>query len=265
MLWIIRGVRGVIFFSLLLASCEMVIFRIEGEVVDINGEPLPGVCVSSSQTFDYAITDAKGKFYFTSLKPVSKIDLIKSDYLPIRIELTQMQNAKVNLGKITLVLKPFTQGVYYYDRLSKRYIMLSYSQVKRVKFEENIFLPSVARNEIVKVKVSPLTLYVYKMPHYDVKLYRMKLVDLKIDKSGEGKLKDKTEKEEQSQVFVPDEPVMVHTRFISMVDNTLFIIEPLRELEPGYYCINWGAFETPFPKIPDNYLFEYEDESNEEK
>lgn len=253
---------GGVVFVLLLCACEVRLYRIEGEVVDLNNEPLPGVCISSSQTSDYAITDAKGKFYFTTRKPITKIELIKSDYLPIQIELNQFQNNKINLGKVTLTLKPFIPGVYYFDETLRKYIMLSYSQVKRVKFEEGTFLPSVTLDNVVKISSSTPIFYVYRMPYYDIKLYKMRLREVKVKESSDEKSKDRAEGKDL-QFLVPEQPQIVHTRFISTIDNSLFIIEPLKELEAGYYCINWGAFETPFPKILDGYLFEYVPNTND--
>lgn len=244
---------------LFLSSCNIVLFRIEGQVVDLNGEPLPGVCVTSQQTSDYAITDAMGKFYFTLRKPVTKLKFLKSDYLPVEIEIPHFKNNRVDVGRITLTLKPFLTGVYYYDKSLRRYVMLSFSQAKRLKLDDNNLFPSLELNDIVQVKVSPLILYIYRMPYYDIKMYRLKLVDVRAsgidgDKSGD-KSKVEAGKAENTQVLVPDRPVIVHTRFLSPIDNSLFILEPLDNLDEGYYCINWGAFETPYPKIVDNYLF----------
>ncbi len=245
---------------LFLSSCDIVLFRIEGQVVDLNGEPLPGVCVTPQQTSDYAITDAMGKFYFTLRKPVTKLKFLKSDYLPVEIEIPHFKNNRVDVGRITLTLKPFSAGVYYYDNSLGRYVMLSFSQAKRIKLDDNSLLfPSLELNEIVQVRVSPLILYIYRMPYYDIKMYRLKVVDIRASRVGGDKsgYKSKVEagKAEGTQVLIPDKPIIVHTRFISSIDNSLFILEPLDNLDEGYYCVNWGAFETPFPKIVDNYLF----------
>jgi len=254
-LFSIWGGISILFF----ASCNLILFRVEGVVVDFNGEPLPGVCVASPDTSDYAITDANGKFYFTSRKPISKIEFIKSDYLPIQVEIPKYIENKVNLGKVTLILKPFSSGVYFYDKSQKRYVMLSYSQVKRVKLDENNILPGVALDDIVQVKSSPISFYVHRMPHYDIKMYKLKGVEVKVRGSPEDASKNKSEKDKPMdgtiQVLVPDRPVMVHTQFISTIDSSLFLLEPLDDLSEGFYCINWGAFETPFPKVIDNYLF----------
>jgi len=45
------------------------------------------------------------------------------------------------------------------------------------------------------------------------------------------------------------------------MDTSLFVLKPVNELKPGVYCISWRAFEVPFPRMNDCFLFSIEEET----
>ncbi len=259
-----------LFFCLLtyLTSCER-IYTVQGKVFTISGEALPGVCVSSPEILKHTITNAKGNFTFRLSKPISKLEFIKSDYLPFVVPV-YLDNTTIVLPDIFLTPKPSVPGVYFLIKEKNMYKPLMRGKIERTQIEKQNSVPSVRLDEIVQVEEKVPSIYVFRLPPYDLVLYRMKEY---IDKKEDIKSDKKTDKsdtqstptgkdhvEREKRIWVPDEPVLTYSEFLSEMDTSLFLIKPVKELKPGVYCINWRAFEVPFPKMNECFLFSVQEE-----
>ncbi|HOQ31411.1 MAG TPA: hypothetical protein PLA12_02755 [Candidatus Hydrogenedens sp.] len=260
-----------LFISLLifLSSCEG-IYTIQGKVFAINGEALPGVCVSSPEIFSHVVTNTKGSFVFRLSKPISKLEFIKSDYLPFTVSIHFAEKKYITLTDIFLTPKPSTPGVYFLDNAKNRYLPLIKGKIERTQIEKQNSVPSIKLSEITQVKDTFPKLYVFRLPQYDVTMYQMKEYVPKVDEMKSDKKVDKTEKQsdgkdtpvpQERKIWIPDKPVLTHTKFLSEMDTSLFLLKPVSELKPGVYCINWRAFEMPFPRISECFLFSIVEES----
>lgn len=257
-----------VFLCIFFVSCEGV-YTVQGKVIAINGEPLPGVCVSSPETFRHVITNTKGNFIFRISKPISKLEFIKSDYLPYTVSLHLIDKKNIVLPDIFLTPKPFNPGVYFLNKEKNNYTPLVKGKIGRTEVEGKNSVPSVKISEIITIKDPILPIYVFRLPQYDLTLYQMKEY---ISTKDEEKINKKVEKTEEQpaghngeekigkKLWIPDRPILTHTEFLSEMDTTLFVLKPVNELKPGVYCVNWRAFEVPFPRINDCFLFSVEEE-----
>ena len=267
-IWV--GVKSYCFFVLcflFFSSCE-VPYVVKGKVLTINDEPLPGVSVSSPETLKHVITDAKGDFVFYLQKPVNTLEFLKSDYLPMKVPITGWKETNAFSIKISLTPKPLAPGIYLLERNKNRYVPLVKGRVERIQIEEKNYIPAIKLEEPLHIKDVSLCLYVYRLPQYDLTLYKMKKYEskkrdvkenTKEDKKNDETVQKKTPKQDNKEIWIPDEPVLIHTEFLSELDPSLFVLKPINELKPGVYCVNWRAFEVPFPRMNDGFLFTVEE------
>ncbi len=258
-----------IFLYVFFTSCGGM-YTIQGNVFAVNGEPLPGVCVSSPEIFNHVITNTKGNFVFRISKPINNLEFIKSDYLPYTVSLSFTDKKNITLPDIFLTPKPSTPGVYFLDKEKNNYMALIKGKIERTEIDKQNFVPSVKLNEVIQIKNFIPSIYVFRLPQYDLTLYQMKEYT---PGKGEGKLSKKADKAEkqpvgqnanektEKRIWVPDKPILTHTEFLSEMDTSLFVLRPVNELKSGVYCINWRAFEVPFPRINDCFLFSIEEEN----
>ncbi|HOV32163.1 MAG TPA: hypothetical protein PLX23_02215 [Candidatus Hydrogenedens sp.] len=249
-------------------SCE-VAYVVKGKVLTINGEPLPGVSVSSPETLKHVITDAKGDFVLYLQKPVNTLDFLKSDYLPMKVPITGWKETNAFSIKISLTPKPIAPGIYLLEENKNRYVPLSKGKVERIQIEEKNSIPAIKLKEPLHIKDIYPRLFVYRLPQYDLTLYKMtEYKEEEKDIIKEKKKRDKEEnkdiqKETQEQddkiILIPDEPILIHTEFLTELEPSLFVVRSINELKPGVYCLNWRAFEVPFPRMNDCFLFVLEE------
>lgn len=251
-----------------ISSCEG-IYTIQGKVFAINGEPLPGVCVSSPEIFSHVVTNTKGSFVFRLSKPISKLEFIKSDYLPFTVSVHFAEKKYITLTDIFLTPKPATPGVYFLDKEKNRYLPLIKGKIERTQIEKRNSVPSIKLSELTQIEDTFPKLYVFRLPQYDLTLYQMKEYTPKVDEIKSDKKMDKIEKQsdekdtivsKEKKIWIPDKPILTHTEFLSEMDTSLFLLKPVSELKAGVYCINWRAFEVPFPRISECFLFSIAEE-----
>lgn len=269
-----EGLNCFLFISLLvfLSSCEGV-YTIQGKVFAINGEPLPGVCVSSPEIFGHVITNTKGSFIFRLSKPINKLEFIKSDYLPFTISVRFAEKKYITLPDIFLTPKPSTPGVYFLNKEKNRYLPLTKGKIERTQIEKQNSVPSIKLSEMTQIKDVFPQLYIFRLPQYDLTLYQMKEYipqgdkikpDKKTDKKEQQSSKKDTIVPEEKKIWIPDKPILTHTEFLSEMDTSLFLVKPVNELKSGVYCINWRAFEVPFPRMSECFLFSIEESKTNE-
>ncbi|HOK08776.1 MAG TPA: hypothetical protein PLT82_04970 [Candidatus Hydrogenedens sp.] len=264
-------------YALLIVLCIGIVscegrYVISGKVFATNGEPLPGVSISSPETLDYTITNTKGEFVYRLQKPISKIEFIKSDYLPMQITVDSWQEKKITLPNIVLTSKPSISGVYFFDERNNRYIPLFKNKIERIQIDTNNSIPAIKMNMPITIETTKPRVFVFRMPQYELSLYKMKKYiqdkeEVKKNKTEEKEKKSSNENvsEEERYIWIPDEPILVSTEFLSELDTSLFVVKPVDDLKTGVYCINWRAFEVPFPRINDSYLFSVKTPQQEEK
>lgn len=247
-------------------SCEGG-YTIQGNVFAINGEPLPGVCVSSPEIFKYVITNTKGNFVFCISKPINKLEFMKSDYLPYTVSLSFTDRKNITLQSIILTPKPSTPGVYFLNKEKNNYIPLIKGKIEKTEIEKQNSIPSVKLNEITTIKKTSPSIYIFRLPQYDVTLYQMKEYipnnkygDKSKDKTDKPSVRESLKEEKEKKIWVPDKPILTHAEFLSEIDTSLFVLRPIDELKSGIYCVNWRAFEVPFPRMNDCFLFSIEEE-----
>lgn len=252
-----------ILLSVFLFSCKGV-YTIQGKVLAINGEPLPGVCVSSPEILEYTVTNARGTFVLHLHQPVSTLEFIKSDYLPYTVSLHSMSKDKINLPEIFLTPKPFVPGVYFLEKEKNRYIPFTKGKIERIQVANQNFVPSIKLKDLISTFDTYPSIYIFRLPQYDITVYQMKEYQSKKEESSDKKMEKsakKTGEEHKTEqpaekIVVPDAPILVHTELLSEADTSLFVVKPVNELKPGIYCVNWRAFESLFPRINDCFLFE---------
>lgn len=254
-----------------LSSCQMP-YIIKGKVLAINGEPLPGVSVSSPETLQHVITDAKGEFVFTTRKPVKSLEFIKSDYLPVKVPITGWTDTNAFNVEISLTPKPIAPGIYLLEEDKNRYIPLSKGKVERIQIEEKNSIPAIKLKEPLRIEEVSPRLFVYRLPQYDLTLYKMTELEEKKNTEKENKKENKEEskdiqeeirEQDNKKIWIPNEPILTHAEFLTELDPSLFVVKPINELKPGVYCLNWRAFEVPFPRMNDCFLFTVEEKQTD--
>ncbi len=261
------------FLIIVLCSCEGV-YTIQGKVIAINGEPLPGVSVSSPEIYKHVITNARGVFTLRLTRQINKLEFMKSDYLPVIVPVPFGNTKTVTLPDIVLIPKPISPGVYLLNKDKNQYMPLNRGKIERTEISKGNHVPSIKASDVIQIKEDTISIYVFRLPQYDITLYRMKeyvseSVDSKTETKGDKSSKKTEDKDtivqKEKKVWIPDEPVLVHTEFLSELDTNLFVLRPVNQLRPGMYCVNWRAFESPFPRMVDCFLFSIQENIDTEK
>jgi hypothetical protein len=91
---------------------------IEGELVDVQGNPLDGAMVTSVGTACNSVTDANGKYDLTCQPGTHKLVMSKQGYLTEELDFDAPERERYKLGKKILVKIPEKKGLFMFSKNS---------------------------------------------------------------------------------------------------------------------------------------------------
>lgn len=250
--------------SLLLLGCEG-IYVIQGKVCALNGEPLPGVSISNPHILNHTITNSRGEYTLRITKPINMVQFIKSDYLIVQVPIDSWSSKRIVLDTVMMMPKPTSTGIFVFNEKKCWYTPLTRSKVEKIPVDNNNFTVGVRIANPVKVESSLLNLYGYGFPSYNISCYQLKeyvpsVESEKKDDKKEKKKENPVDKQDNSglvrKIYIPKEPILIYTEFVSDLDRSLYKIKSVNELKSGMYCINWGVFENLYSQITEVFVFE---------
>lgn len=232
---------------ILLCGCNATV--IEGKVLDIKGEALPGVTVSVQGAATQALTNALGAYKLRVAPGHWMLFFHKSGYTPGRFEIDAEVPGVVEANSVTLWCLPPGNGVFLYE---------GYRYRATRAIERETFLAQDGRMLYGTVKFDPEhpdspatsnstpTLLCYNMPRSGVCLHRLERTDVVLEDARNGT---------SVKIWTPVESFPVSLISIDEPEGLLQQVQLDTSLQPGVYAVNWGAFDTSAAADPRIYLF----------
>lgn len=205
--------------------------RIEGTVLDVKGEALPGVVVTAEETGNQALTNTLGRYKVPYQPGTVILTFFKTGYTPGRLELDIDRFRPVQARPVRLWPLPPQKGVYLYE--NHRYRSITPVMPDRFEQPDGTVLYGTTKWADVETYDTARLVLCHKMPPYGVRVHRMDLIELAVEQA-EGST-------ETTEVWAPARPIPVEVVPIDQVEALLTELRFDASLEPGFYAVDWGA------------------------
>jgi hypothetical protein len=218
---------------ILLAGCGTGF--IEGTVLDVTGQTLPGVAVEVRGTPYEGLSDAHGRYSVKYQPGELQLYFAKTGYTPGMLVLTVNSMRNVEATSVVLWRLPEGGGVYLYeDHRYRRTDFIPPSPFKSMSAEGGVVYGTTRWPKLETTDRDPLILC-HKMPPYGCKLYQMNLAELHPPSDDTGNT--------TVSAWIPGENIPIVTEPIDAPEGLLVRIRPMRPLETGSYAAHWGALD----------------------
>lgn len=210
---------------------------IEGTVVDITGETLPGVAVEVRGMPYEGLSDAHGRYRVKYQPGDLELYFAKTGYTPGMLVLSVNEMRSVEATPVVLWRLPDGGGVYLYE--AHRYRRTDFIPPAEFRSIDNSAETSsifgTTRWPTVETTDREPLILCFKMPVYGCKLYQMNLVETRpiADDTGSTTV----------SAWVPGEDIPIVTEPIDAPEGLLVRIRPMNPLEIGSYAAHWGALD----------------------
>lgn len=207
--------------------------RIEGNVVDVHGEALPGVAVSIAGTAKQDLTDALGHYRLFYKPGAVTLSFIKTGYTPGRLVIDTMDKRLVEATPVQLWALPPRKGVY----LFQDYRHEAAKPVEPEKFDTlnwGVVYGTTRWSEVETADEEPMIL-AYKMPLEGARLVRLELLDITP--------REDAETAKLVEAWIPTKRYDVQVVPVDQPEQILSHLKLEGALEPGCYALHWGALD----------------------
>ena len=259
MLETLRGVVWHIMWStplLLLAACDRTV-SLRGTVLNVQGEALPGAAVTLTEIGRQSITDGRGRYGegLNSLRCAPghyTVEYIKTGYTAVQQSFEAPRTGSYELEAVRLWPLPKSQGVYLFE--DYRYRETSRTEPKEylaekvkpvgTQFGDALIFATKKIPELVAQSNEPEILC-YRMPDYDVRLYRLALVSaaLPAHESVDSEAGTAAPLQFTESVWAPVEAITIIPVPIDEPGHTLLALRITEGLAAGHYAVHWGALD----------------------
>jgi hypothetical protein len=216
-----------------LAGCERAI--IEGRAINAQGEALPGVVVRLAGTERQDLSDARGRFRMTASRTATtaRLQLSKSGYAPSEVTVDLKGRLLVSAPDSTLWALPMNPGVYTLDDL--RYLAADWVLPKQYYLKDGSTTFGAELPETVRARADAANLFLvcYRTPRYNARLSRLAPAEATVPGSDA----------ESQKIWVESGTIGAGLQPVDHPAGELLRIFVDRPLEPGIYCVHWGAME----------------------
>ena len=229
---------------LALASCGRA--GIQGMVVDINGEAVPGAAVMVLGTDYYTHTDGTGRYTIGYAPGHVELRFAKSGYTPGRLVMDVAERRQVKATQVLLWCLPPSPGVHFFEK--GQFTQIIEATPKRYLTKERGVFFAIPKRPPTPAPSQQPVIVCYKMPAYDVAMSKLDPVRA-------------TSNEEESagteeDVWASGASVPVSVIPVDDVDKLLFQVSYSEALAPGLYAIHWGSLKGHAATNPNAYIFE---------
>ena len=227
--WRGAGVCAVASLCLLIVGCGRCV--IEGQVVDVAGDALPGVAVETASGEHFALTDGCGRYAVVFTPGAVDVSFLKSGYTPGYLHLDIQEPRKVEATTVRLWRVPMSKGVYLFDNNRYRPLMFVEPQVYCTEGARAVY-GTPREPELESASTEPF-LMSFKMPRFDAKLCRLDKQDMRPT--------DSPDPDFTIPAWIPAEEIPLTAEPVDEPEATLVQLSYPSPLEPGVYAIHWGA------------------------
>lgn len=228
--------------TILAASCGQV--TIEGQVVNPQGEALPGVVVQKGRGGSQDLTDVRGRYRLRLEPGANRLSYSKSGYTVAERDLNVPNARSMPVEDTTLWPLPLQPGVFLVEnhryRETQRFVPSRFYLA-----DETVALGIEAEPRARITDPIPFILC-YRTPRYDARLSRLVEAQASRPRSTS----------ETFPVWVAGGTLAVSLKPIDQPNADLLRVAIDQPLEPGVYAVHWGALEGY--NTLDNHLYVFE-------
>ena len=206
--------------------------EIRGSVVDIRGEPIPGVVVSLSDPLTQCLTDGLGEYSLRTEPGRVVLHFMKTGYTSGTMEIEDTGSGTVLARPLSLWCLPQTSGLFLFEDFNYRRAAALKPRPYLDSKNQVIYGVGKLTGTIETQATQPLLLC-YKMPSYDAKLCSLAAIEAATPESPT--LKEK--------VWVFGESVPLAMAPVDEPQRLLWEVRLMEPLKPGVYAIHWGALD----------------------
>lgn len=212
-----------------LASCDRAI--LEGTVVDVQGEGLPGVSVHIEGSDRETVTNAHGEYRVRHKTDSLILSFAKTGYTPGRLALEARTPEIIQVTRMELWRLPPRPGVFLYE--NHRYSEADTVEPSQFFLKNGTMAYATPRlADTVSTQDLPLIIC-FKTPRYDARLSRLSEVEARMGVGGVQK----------HAVWAPVGTLPAALIPIDEAERMLLQLRLEGPLEEGVYAVHWGALE----------------------
>lgn len=206
--------------------------EIRGIVVDLRGEPIPGVVVTISDPLTQCLTDGLGQYSLRTEPGRAELHFMKTGYTSGTMLIEDTGTGAVLARPLSLWCLPQTTGLFLFEDYKYRRVA-PLKPRPYVESNDHVIYGVGKLTGIIETQSPQPLLLCYKMPSYDAKLCRLATVDAAAPDSPA--IKDK--------VWVFSESAPLAMAPVDEPERLLWEVRLMAPLEPGIYALHWGAFD----------------------
>ena len=215
--------------ALLAAGCSGQM--VQGRVLNIQGETLPGVAVKVADRDYETLTNMLGEYTVPYRGDTFHVSFAKSGFAPARLTLPTVNPRPAEIPDVEMWQLPGGAGVYLFEKF--RYFSTSWEEPVPFFPENGGTAFGIRRDPERKTSQARPVIVCYRTPRYDARLARLeKIMAKRVDGQ-----------RESTAMWVAAGPVNIEVRALDEEEEMLLELRPLRPLAPGTYAVHWGAFE----------------------
>jgi hypothetical protein len=206
--------------------------EIRGAVVDIRGEPVPGVVVSLSDPLTQCLTDGLGQYSLRTEPGRVELHFMKTGYTSGTMAIEETGLGTVIARPLSLWCLPQTAGLFLFEDYSYRRAAALKPRAY-VESKDRVIYGVGKLTGIIETQAAQPLLLCYKMPSYDAKLCRLAAT--------RAATPDSPGLEEDVWVFSESAPLAMAP--VDEPERLLWEVRLMGPLEPGIYALHWGALD----------------------
>lgn len=224
------GLGGLVGLCLviLLTACPR--NAIEGRVVDVKGEALPGVVVTVDGTDFEALTTALGEYKLSYAPADIVLIFTKTGYTPGRLDMGNVE-AHVKAVAVQLWPLPPSRGVYLFENF--RYTPATPLEPKRFARKDSAPVYGVRRMPETETFNNQPLVICYKMQRSGITCSRMEIHPILPP--------GQDAKQPATQLLTSSHAIPIEQVPIDEPRRSLVYLKFANPLTPGIYAVEWGA------------------------
>lgn len=228
---VLRASVVMLLLGIVLSACAPQA-TVKGVVLDIRGQQLPGVSVTTAGGA-FASTDALGNYTLRTAPGGLRLDFHKTGYTAGWLELDLPGSTTRQADNIQLWPLPESKGVYLFQDFT--YTALDRQEPRRYVDANNRNIFGVVRPPQASTENTSPLLIAHRLPTYDVHVHRLEKV--------RASLPTVSNVAPGETIWAPTVEIPVLATPIDEPDRLLVDLRFEHPLAPGDYAVHWGALQ----------------------
>jgi hypothetical protein len=228
---------------ILLAAASCSPYFIRGSVTDASGQPLPGVAVKLEDGAE-AVTNAVGEFKMAGHQGLCSLSFLKTGFTRGRCAAEVSLPGATAMPAVSLWKLPDSSGLFFLE--NNLYRKADPMEPGAYTADGKTVLHALRPGAVARTSDPMPRLICFQVPQIDAELCRLSTAQAApTDAPGT-----------QKDIWVRDDLVEMQLSPIDEPERLLWELRLFEPLQPGVYCMHWGALRGHKEQDPRAYVFE---------